>query len=430
MNINQRLISIHQGFTSTFWIANILELFERLAFYGTKAILTVYLATKIGLAEDAGKFSGWFTSAIFALPIIAGVFVDKYGFKKTLIACFALFSLGYFLIGLAGLDIGQSIVQSIGMKNYVVSVLILTAIGGSLIKPCIVGTVAKTSKEEVKSLGFSIYYTLVNVGGAIGPIIAMNVREGYGIEYVLVMSSITSFLLLIGTLIFFKEPMASDEKENVRTFGQVFKDMALVFLNIRFIGFLVIFSGFWIMFWQIFYSFPFYVTNVLNFSRFELLETVDAWTIILLSVPVTALVKRWSPITAMTIGFFIASGCWFIIGAIPTVTAAIVGVALFALGEATQSPRFYEYVSALAPKEQVGTFMGFAFLPVAIGAFTAGYMADWLRSNYLYEVKHIVTSTTHIIYDPMMWYIVGTIGIVSAILMLLYNLFAVKKTVH
>ncbi len=428
MNFNQRIDSIRRGFTSTFWIANIIELFERLAFYGTKAILTVYLATKVGLAEDAGKFSGWFTSAIFALPIIAGVFVDKYGFKKTLVACFALFSLGYFLIGLAGLEIGQDLVQAIGMRTYVISVLILTAIGGSLIKPCIVGTVAKTSAEEVKSLGFSIYYTLVNVGGAIGPIIAMTVREDYGIEYVLVMSSITSFLLLIGTLIFFKEPVTSNEKKNVRTFGQVFKDMAMVFLNVRFISFLVIFSGFWIMFWQIFYSFPFYVTNVLNFSRFELLETVDAWTIILLSVPVTALVKRWPPITAMTVGFFIASGCWFIIGAIPTVTAAIVGVALFALGEATQSPRFYEYVSGLAPKEQVGTFMGFAFLPVAIGAFTAGYMADWLRSNYLYEVTDAVTSTTQIVYDPMMWYIVGTIGVASAILMLLYNLFSVKKT--
>ena len=234
MNFNQRIDSIRRGFTSTFWIANIIELFERLAFYGTKAILTVYLATKVGLAEDAGKFSGWFTSAIFALPIIAGVFVDKYGFKKTLIACFALFSLGYFLIGLAGLEIGQDLVQAIGMRTYVISVLILTAIGGSLIKPCIVGTVAKTSTEEVKSLGFSIYYTLVNVGGAIGPIIAMNVREDYGIEYVLVMSSITSFLLLIGTLIFFKEPVLLDEKKNVRTFGQVFKDMAMVFLNFRF----------------------------------------------------------------------------------------------------------------------------------------------------------------------------------------------------
>jgi dipeptide/tripeptide permease len=427
MNISQRIDGIRRGFNSTFWIANILELFERLAFYGTKAVLTVYLATKVGLAEDAGKFSGWFTSAIFALPIIAGVFVDKYGFKKTLIACFALFSLGYFLIGLAGLEIGQEIVQTLGMRTYVISVLILTAIGGSLIKPCIVGTVAKTSSEEVKSLGFSIYYTLVNVGGAIGPIIAMNVREGYGIEYVLVMSSITSFFLLIGTIIFFKEPITSGEKTNVRTFGQVFRDMGLVFLNFRFISFLVIFSGFWIMFWQIFYSFPFYVTNVLNFSRFELLETVDAWTIILLSVPVTALVKRWQPITAMTVGFFIASGCWFIIGAVPTVTAAIIGIALFALGEATQSPRFYEYVSGLAPKEQVGTFMGFAFLPVAIGAFTAGYMADWLRSNYLYEIKDAITSTTQLHYDPMMWYIVGSIGVASAVFMLTYNLFVVKK---
>ena len=65
--------------------------------------------------------------------------------------------------------------------------------------------------------------------------------------------------------------------------GKVFADMVVVFRNFRFISFLVIFSGFWIMFWQIFYSLPFYVRDVLHFGRFEIIETVDAWTIILVS---------------------------------------------------------------------------------------------------------------------------------------------------
>jgi hypothetical protein len=102
-----------------------------------------------------------------------------------------------------------------------------------------------------------------------------------------------------------------------------------VFGNFRFISFLVIFSGFWIMFWQIFYSFPFYILEVLQFERFELLETVDAWTIILVSIPMTALVKKWRPITAMTLGFALASFSWLIIAGSPTITAAIIGVAPF-----------------------------------------------------------------------------------------------------
>lgn len=413
---------IRTGFQKTFWVANTIELFERLAFYGSKAVLAVYLAKKIGLEEEAGTLAGMYSAVIFSLPIVAGVFVDKYGYRRTLMTCFAFFTVGYFLIGLAGLEFGQAIVGAMGKKPYTIAVLLLTAVGGSLIKPCIVGTVKKTTTKGTSELGFSIYYTLVNIGGAIGPILALQVRENLGIEFVLVMSSVTSLLLFIGTAVFFKEPEARNGGGEHKTFRQVFADMLLVFQNVRFISFLVIFSGFWIMFWQIFYSFPFYVTEVLQFKQFEILETVDAWTIIFLSVPITAMAKKLSPIVAMTLGFFLASFCWILIGVSPTVGAAIAGVALFAVGEATQAPRFYDYVGNLAPKDQVGTFMGFAFLPVAIGSFLAGTTADWLRGHYLHEMPG---GGMH--YDPMMWYVLAAIGFGSTILMLLYNVIFVRR---
>jgi MFS family permease len=407
MTLQARFDEIKNGFVPTFWIANTLELFERLAYYGAKAVLTVYLATKVGLKEEAGFLAGVFNLVLYSLPIVAGVFVDKYGFRKTLMACFAFFCVGYFLIGLAGMEYGESLVNIFGKRNYVLIVLMLTAVGGSLIKPCIVGTVANTSKPDAKALGFSIYYTLVNFGGAIGPIIALNVRSEWGIEYVLIMSSITSFLLIIGTFIFFKEPAAIEGE--VRTFKKVFSDMVLVFSNIRFIIFLLIFSGFWMMFWQIYYSFPFYVTDVLKFKQFEILETVDAWFIILFTVPIAALVKKWKPFTAMIVGVLISSISWIIIGVWPTLTAAVIGIAMFALGESTQAPRFYDYVSSFAPKNQIGTFMGFAFLPIAIGSFTAGIIADWLRNSYLHT-------------NPsMMWYTLAGIGLVSTLLLFVYD---------
>ncbi|MCE2934959.1 MAG: MFS transporter [Cyclobacteriaceae bacterium] len=407
MTLAQRWQEIRTGFHPTFWVANTLELFERLAYYGSKSVLTVFLANKVGLNEEAGFLAGLFNAVLYSLPIVAGVFVDKYGFKRTLMACFAIFCLGYFLIGLAGMEYGQALSDAIGKKNYVIIVLMLTAIGGSLIKPCVVGTVAKTSKPQSQALGFSIYYTLVNLGGAIGPMIAYFIRTDLGIEFVLVMSSITSLFLFFGAWFFFKEP--EGEASEPKTFAKVFSDMLLVFRNIKFMSFLLIFSGFWMMFWQIFYSFPFYVTDVLHYEAFEFLEIVDAWTIILITIPVTALVSKLRPVTAIIIGFTIASLSWIIIGVGGTVLAAIVGVAVFALGEATQAPRFYEYVSSLAPKDQVGTFMGFAFLPVAIGSFTAGIIADWLRGSYL-ETN-----------PAMMWYTLSAIGITSTLLMIVYN---------
>ena len=327
-----------------------------------------------------------------------------------------MFTVGYFLIGLAGMEWGQDFVNLFGKRTYVIIVLMLTAIGGSLIKPCIVGTVAKTTNASSKAMGFSIYYSIVNLGGAIGPMMALIVRQDLGIEYVLVMSSFTSFLLLVGTYFFFDEPEGAGKSTEVpRTFEKVFGDMLLVFANFRFILFLVIFSGFWIMFWQIFYLIPFYSTDVLHFEQYEILETVDAWCIIFFSVLVAAVFKKWKPFTAIVVGFLIASLSWIIIGMIGTTAAVIIGVALFAVGEATQAPRFYEYVGSLAPREQVGTYMGFAFLPVAIGSVVAGNLADFLRLSYLQS-------------NPsMMWYILALIGLTSTGGMVLYNLFLTKS---
>jgi proton-dependent oligopeptide transporter, POT family len=414
MNLAERVQEIRTGFSPTFWIANTLELFERLAFYGAKAILAVFLANKMGLVEDAGKLTGLYTSLIFGLPVLSGVLVDKYGFRRTLMACFAIFAIGYFAVAFGGMDSGKPIVDAMGTKVYALAALIITAIGGSLIKPCIVGTVAISTDEKVRAYGFSIYYTLVNFGGFFGPLVAIPIRENLGIEYVLVMSSITSLLLLIGTFIFFKEPRGAGSSGQ-RTFAKVLSDFGLVLTNFRFMSFLVIFSGFWIMFWQVFFLLPFYGTDVLNFERFEILETIDALCIILLTIPVTALVKKLRPIQAMILGFAFATVCWFIIGAMNSLVAVFIGVALFALGEATQSPRFYEYVSKLAPQGQTGTFMGFAFLPVAIGAFVAGFLADYLRLNYM------MTNPSG------MWFIVGGIGVVATILMILYNSFLAPK---
>ena len=317
------------GFSRTFWIANIIELFERFAYYGSKAILAVYIAEQVGLGPGKAGFlvGSLFNTLLYFLPPLAGTIVDRYGFKKSLLACFSIFSVGYFLIGLGGLPQGKPLVDALGGATYMIVALVITAIGGSLIKPSIVGTVARTTTPETKSLGYSIYYTLVNLGGAIGPLLAMQVRENLGIAYVLVMSSLVSLGLIAGTAIFFREPPRPADAPPPKSMAKVLADMFMVFRDLKFMTFLVIFSGFWIMFWEIFYALPFYVRDVLHFEKFEIIETVDAWTIILITIPITALAKKMKPLSAMTLGFAIASASWFLMGAIPTLTATIVAIA-------------------------------------------------------------------------------------------------------
>ena len=413
MDLAERLRVLRTGFTRTFWVANVLELFERFAFYGSKAVLAVYLNRTIGLGTTGNDLVGVYGLLVFGLPIFAGVVVDRFGFKRSLLACFSIFCAGYTLIGLAGLPAGQPLVDALGKKGFVVLALVVTAIGGSLIKPCVVGTVARTTTEETKSLGYSIYYTLVNFGGFFGPILASEVRARWGIAEVLLMSAAVSAALVVGTLLFYKEPVGPREG---RTFAKVFSDAVTVLRNVRFLVFLVIFSGFWIMFWQIFYALPFYVTDVLKIDRFELLETVDALGIIFLSVPATALMKKIRPIRAMAGGFAVASASWLVIAFSQSWQGVVVAMLLFALGESMQAPRFYEYVADLAPKEQTGTYMGFAFLPVAIGAFVAGRLSGYLIEHYLKGGN-----------PAGMWTLLSAIGFGTTVCMLLYDRFLAPK---
>ena len=252
----------------------------------------------------------------------------------------------------------------------------------------------------------------MNIGGAVGPFIALAVRQSIGISYVLVVSSATSFLLFAATLLFYREPPRPADAPSATSMAKVLRDMMTVFGNVRFIAFLVIFSGFWAMFWHVFYALPFYVKDYLRFERFEIIETVDAWTIILVTVPVTAVAKRLEPLTAMAVGFTIATASWFVMASMPGIPFTVLAMSLFAIGEGLQSPRYYEYVAALAPKQQVGTYMGFAFLPIAIGTFIAG-----ASSGYL--VKHYVEGGNP--NAPHMWFVVGSYGVVCTILMIVYD---------
>jgi proton-dependent oligopeptide transporter, POT family len=410
------LDSLRTGFSRTFWVANVIELFERFAYYGTKAILAVYIADQVGLGPASAAFlaGSVFNTLLYFLPVLAGTVVDRYGFKRSLLACFSIFTVGYFMIGLAGLPMGQPIIEAVGARTWMLLALVVTAIGGSLIKPSIVGTVARTTTKETAPLGYSIYYTLVNIGGAIGPMLALVVRENKGIAYVLVMSSLTSLALVVATLLFYKEPPRPADAPPPSSMAKVLSDMLTVFRNGRFMAFLLIFSGFWAMFWHIFYALPFYVRDFLKFERFELFETVDAWTIILVTVPITALAKKLKPLTAMVLGMGLATTCWFVMAGFPTVGFTVAAIVLFALGEGLQAPRYYEYVAALAPKEQVGTYMGFAFLPIAIGTFIAGWSSGFLVKTYVEGGNPLA---------PRMWLWVGAYGVVSTVLLLLYDRF-------
>jgi len=264
MSVSAELIKIKNGFRPSFWVANVMELFERLAYYGQATILSIFLRDHLKLDEiQTGTLSSLFGGLIYALPIFAGALADKFGFRKAFTLSFLMLTFGYFAIGATGMTTFAPFFQNIGIYKSLTFILIFTAIGGSFIKPSVLGTVALSSTPETKSLGYAIYYWLVNIGAAIGPLIAYFVRDSFGIEKVYLVSSLSCLLMFISTLLFYRNPVEK-KKENSESLLKITKDLFVVLSNMRFMVFLLIFSLYWLMFWQIFIIIPFYIKDYIS----------------------------------------------------------------------------------------------------------------------------------------------------------------------
>lgn len=417
MNIAVDLKKIKSQFHQSFWVANFMELFERLAYYGQATILSIFLRNTLKFNEvQAGQLSSIFGGLIYFLPIFAGALADKYGFKKAFTFAFFVLSIGYFLIGSTGMPMFAGLYNNSNLFLILSCILVFTAIGGSFIKPSVLGTIALTSKPESKSLGYAIYYWLVNIGAAIGPLIAYFVRNSIGIQAVYIVSSVSCFLMFLATLFFFKEPQEDIIKEK-KSIKDVLSHMGLVLKRFRFIIFLLIFSLYWMMFWQIFIVIPFYVTDFISKDApFEIIESVDAWGIILLQLVVNRLTKNMAPITAIIVGFAFTILAWGVIMIHPSIFMIIAGMVIFSIGEQTQAPRYYEYIADLAPKGQAALFQGFAFLPIAIGWAFGGTLGGWLYKTFAKESNQ----------PSMIFLVLLCIGIFTTVLMFFYNLY-IKK---
>jgi proton-dependent oligopeptide transporter, POT family len=409
---SQRLREIRTGFESPFWVANLTELFERLAYYGTTAVLAIYLHENLKLSlGETGTLMGFFGFVVWFLPVLGGTLADRFGFRRALMFAYAVMTVGYFLLGSLSAPWMAPLRHSIDLKWLVGAVLMVPALGPSVVKPCVAGTTGRASKENVRSIGYSIYYTLVNVGGTLGPIVASLVRQHVGIESVFLVSALSVFLMFWVTFFFFREPRHRGDEE-VPSVGAAIRNMFVVLGNGRFVAFLLIYSGYWIVFWQEYVSVPLFVRGYVNpKANVDALLSIDALTVICLQILVSFLTRKVPTFAALTLGIFVSSIAWIPLALHPAISTTIAALAIVALGEIIQSPRYYEYVSRLAPPGQQGLYMGYAFLPIAIGYFVAGTLGGYL--------VHLFGDI--LLRPQRMWWIVVGIGIFTAFLMWIYN---------
>ncbi|MGH9702997.1 MAG: MFS transporter, partial [Candidatus Acidiferrales bacterium] len=207
MNISERLNEIRTGFERPFWVANITEIFERLSYYGAFASLALYLQEKLNFStQQTGTLTGIFGGMVWFLAIFGGAAADRMGFRRALSIAYLILATAYFLIGSIGASWLAPLRNALPIELFVGFILVLPALGISLVKPCVVGTTARASRENVRSIGYSIYYTMVNIGGAAGPLLASWAHRRLGVENVYRLAALSVFTMFFVVLIFFREP--------------------------------------------------------------------------------------------------------------------------------------------------------------------------------------------------------------------------------
>jgi proton-dependent oligopeptide transporter, POT family len=412
LGFSDRLEEIRSGFERPFWVANISELFERLSYYAAFASLARYLNETLNFpVAQAGSLTGLFGGLVWFLAAFGGTLADRLGFRRSLSLAYFILTCSYFLLGSLGASWLAPLRSSIPLVVLVTVVLMLPALGIALVKPCVVGTIARSSKENVRSIGYSIYYTLVNIGGAAGPFVASYVHSHMRVESVFRVAALSVFLMFVAVLLFFKEPRRSNEVQ-AASLGEAARNFGTVLRNPKFMLFLVIFSGYWVVYWQEFIILPLYVHNYIDpKTDTELMLMTGPVTVICLQLIMSALTRKIPAFRAVTLGTLISAMAWIILIVHPTVPMVIVTLFAVSIGEIIQSPRYYEYISRLAPPGQQGTYMGFAFLPIGIGSLIGGWFGGTLI-HYFGEVKH---------QPQLIWWSVVSVGVTTALMLWIYD---------
>ena len=416
MSFSQRLKEIRDGFEPAFWVANVSEIFERLSYYGAFSSLANYLHESLNIpVAQTGSLAGLFGGMVWFLAILGGAVADRLGFRRALSLAYLILACAYFLLGSLGAAWMTPVRSAVPLLGLVAFVLVLPALGISMVKPSVVGTTARASSENVRSIGYSIYYTLVNIGGAAGPYVASWAHRHLGVENVFRVSALSVLLMFFAVLLFFREPRRSGEIQ-AASLAETARNLFTVIMNPRFMAFLLIFSGYWIVFWQQYIVLPIYIHGYVDpHADVELILITDAATVICLQFLATYLTQRIPAFRAITIGTLISALGWLIVAARPAVWAVVLSIFVVAVGEIVLSPRYYEYVSRLAPAGQQGTYMGFAFVPIGIGSLVGG----WLGGRLMHHYGEVVQRPAQV------WWAITGIGVGTALLLWIYH-FVVK----
>ncbi len=397
-----------RGLQANFWIANWLEADERLAFFGARAILPLYMVAAV--ADNGLGLSFTEKGTIYAIwaliqclvPMISGGFTDEYGYKKSLFIAYTINFFGYLSFAFA-----SGFWSSLGAAC-------LIGLGTAIFKPPVQGTIAKASTEENSSIAWGFFYWMVNVGGFLAPLLAANLRGETNWRSVFFCCAGVTAFNCIPTIFLYREPEKDLTKQR-KTIGKTFVDTITTLKDRNFLIFLAIFSGFWFMFMQLWDLLPNFVDEwVFSYDlaailrkidpglvlasgniKPEVMINIDPFAIILFMLPIAWLTGKFHPMIALIGGMAISLVGFMMSGGTNIGWVCALAIFIFAIGEMWCSPKFSEYIGLTAPPDKKALYMGYSNIPFAVGwglgNLISGKLYDTLGSkenfarNYLVE---------------------------------------------
>ncbi len=513
-------------FPQVFWWANATELFERAAYYSMASFVVIYLG-QLGFGDYwPSNLNGLLWYLVYFLPILSGTIADQVGFRKALLVAFVLLATGYSLMGFpvwfGGAELAQVVhpefTAPTSLVVIVVVAILFISVGGSVIKPCISGTVQKTAGRRA-TLGFAIFYMVINIGSLFGRGVGYVVRRGYGtsavlsvvavcavaafalvyivnrsveareegggakmavpftalvvgagvviawvvgrsaraetsssLSYIFAVAACASVAAFFVVLFFYKEPevAAGTPPKPRRSIAKILLDMVMVFTNVRFALFLIVMSGFFFLYNQVYNVLPLYAKRVVETDpAMDLYTAANPFVIVCFQLLVTSYFGKMKAIRSIVVGTVIISismliNVWpiFASGGVRAVMAhwlpfgsvfVILTVGLIAFGELFTSARMYEYIGALAPKGQEGLFLGYANLPLAIGAITGGPVGALIFNEIMAHNAKVLDNgllELNPVYNAAGWLILMAIGLLSAFAMWMFNRYLERNPVE
>ncbi len=398
---NKSFLQVIRSFKKTFWIASIMELFERWAWYGIFAVLALYLTGStdkgaLGFTHtEKGQIMGIVTAILYLLPLFTGVIADKIGYKLSLIIAYVMLISGYYFMG------------EVNSYQNVFLVFLYVAVGAAIFKPVASAIITKSTDKSNSTLGFGIFYMMVNIGGFIGPAFSSTLRTQYGWRIVFIQAAVVIFINLLIVIFFFKEPQRVKKEEplneallnSLKNIWEALKDKKLTVL-------LIIMVGFWTMFNQLFYTLPTFIEDWIDTAALhdsiaqispwlasfmsgggksinpEMLINIDAGAIILLQLIVSYYVLKMRHVSAMTTGFIVATigiGITFYTG---NGLYTILGIVIFAIGEMMTNPTFSSFIALISPKGKEALYMGTYFVPIFVGNLLTTFVSGNLYQSW------------------------------------------------